>query len=58
MVRTVFDMMNDAYSKYYVPSEHLAVDEVIVLRRVIFKQRNIKRFIIKIYKLYDKVGYV
>jgi hypothetical protein len=58
MVRAVFDMMNDAYSKYYVPSEHLAVDEVIVLRTVIFKQRNIKRFIIKIYKLYDKVEYV
>jgi hypothetical protein len=36
----VFDMLNDAYSKYYAPSEHLAMDEVIVLfkGRVIFRQ--------------------
>jgi hypothetical protein len=61
-VRTVFDMLNDAYSKYYDPSEHLAVDEVIVLfkGRVIFRQylpKKYKRFGIKIYKLCDKTGY-
>jgi hypothetical protein len=30
-MRTIFDMLNDAYTKYYSPAEHLAVDEVIVL---------------------------
>jgi hypothetical protein len=28
---TVFDQFSDAYAKFYNPSEHLAVDEVIVL---------------------------
>jgi hypothetical protein len=38
--RQIFDMLNNAYSKYYAPSEHVAVDEVIVLFkwRVIFEQ--------------------
>jgi hypothetical protein len=26
----MFDTLNDAYEKYYNPSEHLAVDEIIV----------------------------
>jgi hypothetical protein len=63
-VRTVFDMLNDAYSKYYAPSEHLAVDEVTVLYkgRVIFRHylpncKRHKRFGIKMYKLCDKTGY-
>jgi hypothetical protein len=32
-------VLNDAYEKYYNPSEHLAVDEIIVKfkRRVTFK---------------------
>jgi hypothetical protein len=39
--RNVFDFLNDAYSKYYAPSEHLAVDEV----KVLFKGRvNFKQF--------------
>ena len=29
-LRTVFDKLNEAYAKFYNPSEHLAVDEVIV----------------------------
>jgi hypothetical protein len=30
-MRTVFEKLNDAYAKYYSPTEHLAVHEVIVL---------------------------
>jgi len=46
----------------YNPTEHLAVDEVIVLYkgRVIFRQyipKKRKRFGIKIYKLCDSLGY-
>ena len=46
----------------YCPTEHLAVDEVIVLYkgRVIFRQyvpKKRKRFGIKIYKLCDSLGY-
>jgi len=39
-LRTVFDKLNEAYAKFYNPSEHLVVDEVIVKfkGRVIFKQ--------------------
>ena len=39
-LRTVFDKVNEAYAKFYNPSEHLAVHEVIVKfkGRVIFKQ--------------------
>ena len=29
-LRTVFDNLNEAYAKFYNPSEHLAVDKVIV----------------------------
>jgi hypothetical protein len=37
-------LINDAYSKYYAPSEHLAVDEVTVFFKggVIFKQYALK----------------
>jgi hypothetical protein len=37
-IKTIFDTQNDAYKKYYNPSEHLAVDEIIVKfkRRVVF----------------------
>jgi hypothetical protein len=61
-MRNVFDSMNDAYSKYYSPSEHLAVDEIIVLfkGRLNFKQympKKHKHFGIKIYTLCDKTGY-
>ena len=61
-IRTVFDTLNQAYPKFYNPSEHLVVDEVIVKfqGRVIFRQYKPKkrnRFGIKIYKLCDKSGY-
>jgi hypothetical protein len=47
------DMLNVVYSKFYNPSEHLAIDEVIVLfkGRVVFKQyipKKHKRFGIKL----------
>jgi hypothetical protein len=61
-IRQVFDMLNVAYSKFYNPSEHLAIDEVIVLfkGKISFKQyipKKHKRFGIKIYKLCDRTGY-
>jgi hypothetical protein len=39
-IRTVFDKLNEAYDKFYNPSEHLAMDEVIVKfqGRIIFRQ--------------------
>jgi hypothetical protein len=60
--RTVFDVLNDSFGKYYNPSEHLAVDEVIVRFKgsVIFIQyipKKYKRFGIKIYKLRDATGH-
>jgi hypothetical protein len=62
-IRTVFYTLNQAYPKFYNPSEHLAVDEVIVKfqGRVIFRQYILKKrkhFGIKIYKLCDKSGYM
>jgi predicted nucleotidyltransferase len=61
-MRTIFDKLNDAYAKYYSPTEHLEIDEIIVLfkERVVFKQnipKKHKRFGIKIYKLCDSKGY-
>ena len=60
-IRTVFVTLNQAYSKFYSPSEHLTVDEVIVKFQgwVIFRQyipKKRKRFDIKIYKLCDDQG--
>jgi hypothetical protein len=44
-MRPISDKPNDPYAKYYSPTEHIAVDEIIVLfkGRVIFNnifQRN------------------
>jgi hypothetical protein len=55
-------MLNNAYSKYFVPSEHMAMDEVIELFKgqVTFKQytpKKHKRFGIKIYKSLDMSAY-
>jgi hypothetical protein len=38
--RTIFDKLNEAYAKYYNPTEHVATYEVIMLfkRQVIYKQ--------------------
>jgi len=37
-MRVIYDQLNDSYAKYYTLTEHLAVDEIIVLfkGRVIF----------------------
>ena len=61
-MRHLFDILNQKFGKFYNPSEHLAVDEVIVKYkgRVIFRQyipKKHKRFGIKIYKLCDETGY-
>jgi len=61
-MQTVFDTLNQAYPKFYNPSEHLAVDKEIVKfqGRVIFRQyipKKRKRFGIKIYKLCCESGY-
>ena len=58
-IRTVFDTLNQAYPKFYNPSEHLAVDELIVKfqGRVFFRQyipKKRKHF----GKLCDKSGYM
>src|SRR5215469_353912 len=62
-VRNLFDTLNDKISKFYSPSEHLAIDEVIVKYkgRVIFRQyipKKQEHFGIKIYKLCDDTGYI
>jgi len=48
-MRNLFEILNKKFSKFYSPSEHLAIDEVIKYKH--------KRFGIKIYKLCDKIGY-
>ena len=58
-IRNVFDTLNQAYPKFYNPSEHLTLGEVIVKfqGRVIFRQyipKKRERFGIKIYKLCDE----
>ena len=61
-IRDLFEILNDTFSKFYNPSENLAIDEVIVpfKGRVIFKQyipKKRKRFGIKMFKLCDSTGY-
>ena len=61
-IQDLFEILNATFSKFYNPSENLAVDEVIVSfkGRVIFKQYmpiKRKRFGIKIFKLSDSTGY-
>jgi len=61
-MRKIFDTMNNKCCELYNPTEHLAVDKVIVLYegRVVFWQyipKEHERFGIKIYKLCDPVGY-
>ena len=60
--RDLFEIIRTNFSKFYNPSEHLAVDEVIVKfkGRVLFKQyipKKRKRFGIKMFKLCDSTGY-
>ena len=61
-VRDVFEILRTNFSKYYNPSEHLAIDEVTVkfkgravLKPYILKKH--KHFGIKLYKLCDSTGY-
>ena len=61
-MQNLFENLNKTFSKFYSPSEHLAVDEVIVLfkGRVIFQKytsKKHKRCGITIYKSCDKTGY-
>ena len=61
-MRNLFEILNKAFSKFYSPSEHLAVDEVIFLLkgRVIFPQYIHKKhgsFGITIYKTCDQTVY-
>ena len=54
-MRNLFKILSEKFSKFYSPSEHLAVDQVIVQGRVIFRQyisKKHKRFGVKIYKLW------
>jgi hypothetical protein len=62
-MRTIFDMLSDAYTKYYSPTERLEVDKIIVPFKdmVVFQQYIPKiheSLGIKIYKLYDYKGYM
>ena len=55
-MRHLFEILNEKFSKFCSPSEHLVVDEVIFKfkERVIFRQyipKKHERFGIKIYKL-------
>ena len=61
-IRKIFDTLNNIFCEMYNLTEHLAVDEVIVLYkgRRVFRQyipKKHKRFGIKIYKLCDSLAY-
>jgi len=61
-IRDLFEIIRTNFSKFYNPSEHLAVDEVILKfkGRVLFKQcipKKRKRFGIKMFKLCVSNGY-
>jgi hypothetical protein len=48
-MRNILDKLSDLYGKYYSPTEHLAVDEIIAL----FKDREIfKQYIPKKHKTF------
>ena len=60
-MQNLFEILNK-FSKFYSPSEHLAVDKVIIWFKgtVIFQQyipKKDERFGIKIYKPCDNTGY-
>jgi len=61
-LRDLFEIIRTNVSKFYNPSENLAIDEVIVKFkvRVLFKQyipKKRKRFGIRMFKLCDSTGY-
>jgi hypothetical protein len=37
----LFDQLNDVHAKFYSPSEHVAVDEVLVLLKGVLFSNNI-----------------
>lgn len=61
-IRDIFEVLNNAYAKFYNSSEHLAVDICILFKgRVVFEQYNLKtktRFGIKMFKLCDYWLYI
>ena len=62
-MQNLVEILNKIFSKFYSPSEYLAIDKVIILfkRRVIFQQstpKKQKHFGIKIYKLCDENGHM
>ena len=62
-IQDLFEIIRTNFSKFYNPSEHLAVDEVIVKfkGRVLFKQyipKKRKRFGIKMFELCDYWIYI
>ena len=61
-IRDLFEIIRTNFSKFYNPSEHLAIDEVIVKfkGRMVFKkyiQKKSNHFGIKMFKLCDSTGY-
>jgi len=61
-LQDLFEIIRTNFSKFYNPSKHLAIDEVIVKfkGRVVFMQyitKKDKRFGIKMFKLRDSTGY-
>ena len=61
-IREFFEILRTNFSKFYNPSEYLAVDKVIVKfkGRAVFTQyipKIRKRFDIKTFKLFDSAGY-
>ena len=61
-LRDLFEIVRTNFLKFYNPSEHLSIDELIVKfkGRVVFKQyipKKCKRFGIKMFKLCDSTGY-
>jgi hypothetical protein len=61
-IQDLFEIIRTNFSKFHNPSEHLAVDEVIVKfkGRVLFTQyipKKRKRFGIKMFQLCDSTGY-
>ena len=57
-IRNLFEILNMTFSKFYSPSEHLTIDEVIVLYKEQYTPKKHKCFGIKIYKLCDEIGYI
>jgi hypothetical protein len=60
-MRAIFGKLSDSYAKFHSPTEHLVVDEIIVLFKGSHLQTCVtkkhKRFGIKLYNLCDSKGY-